>query len=341
LIEQKKTTPSERKHVTVVFTDLSGYTAMTERLDPEEVRSVLGSVFKKIARIVEGYDGFIERYIGDSVMAVFGIPRTHEDDPVRAVHAALQIHEAVNRMNAWISQKTGCAICMHTGINTGLVLTGNVNREDGSHGLTGLDLNIAARLEGLAGDDEIIVGLSTYELTRNMFAFKELKSVKVKGRTGLLRIFKVLSKKTVVPVAEGPFVPKSVFVGREIQIQQLKTALDDLVNKGAGRVISITGEPGIGKSRMVLEYKKQIRDMDLLWISSQSSQFGRNMGYGTFLDLLKNFAQIKETDDDVKSWEKLETRLNQLVPEEVDNTLPYLATLLSIQVRGGWVATGA
>ncbi|MCA1786032.1 MAG: hypothetical protein LC657_08635 [Desulfobacteraceae bacterium] len=99
--------------------------------------------------------------------------------------------------------------------------------------------------------------------------------------------------------------------------------------------------PGIGKSRIVLEYKKQIRDMDLLWISSQSSQFGRNMGYGTFLDLLKNFAQIKETDDDVKSWEKLETRLNQLVPEEVDNTLPYLATLLSIQVRGGWVATGA
>ncbi|MCA1787834.1 MAG: adenylate/guanylate cyclase domain-containing protein [Desulfobacteraceae bacterium] len=154
-MEQKKTAPSERKHVTIVFTDLSGYTAMTERLDPEEVRSVLGSVFKKIARIVEGYDGFIERYIGDSVMAVFGIPRTHEDDPVRAIHAALQIHEAVNRMNAWISQKTGCAICMHTGINTGLVLTGNVSREDGSHGLTGLDLNIAARLEGLAGYRQI------------------------------------------------------------------------------------------------------------------------------------------------------------------------------------------
>jgi class 3 adenylate cyclase len=82
-------------------------------------------------------------------------PGTHEDDPVRAVHAALQIHEAVNRMNAWISQKTGCTICMHTGINTDLVLTGNVNREDGSHGLTGLDLNIAARLEGIAGYRQI------------------------------------------------------------------------------------------------------------------------------------------------------------------------------------------
>ncbi len=109
-------------------------------------------MFKKIARIIADFDGFIERYIGDSVMAVFGIPKTHEDDPERAVHAVMQIHAAVNRMNTWMSKKTGCAICMHTGINTGLVLTGTVNREDGSHGLTGLDLNIAARLEGIAGD---------------------------------------------------------------------------------------------------------------------------------------------------------------------------------------------
>ncbi|MCA1786741.1 MAG: hypothetical protein LC657_12265 [Desulfobacteraceae bacterium] len=98
LEKQEKTTPSERKHVTIVFTDLSGYTAMTERLDPEDVRSVLKKVFEKIGHIVDAFGGTIERYIGDSVMAVFGIPGAHEDDPVRAVHAALQIHDAVNRM---------------------------------------------------------------------------------------------------------------------------------------------------------------------------------------------------------------------------------------------------
>ncbi len=335
LQEHQNETKSERKYVTIIFTDLSGYTKMTEILDPEDVRSVLESVFKKIARIIMDFDGFIERYIGDSVMAVFGIPNTHEDDPVRAILASMQIHAAVNRMNEWIRQRTGCAVCMHTGINTGLVLTGKVNRENGSHGLTGLDLNIAARLEGIARDDEIIVGLSTYELTRHLFEFEEYKPVKVKGRSELLRIFKVLSKKPIAPVSREPCLTEPVFVGREEQMQQLLTALNNLVKKGTGQVIAITGEPGIGKSRIVLEYKKHCQDLDLLWISSQSSIFGQKTGYGTFLDLLKNFAGIRETDDDVKSWEKLEARLHQLMPEELANTLPYLATLLSIQVQRG------
>ena len=128
---------SERKHVTVLFSDLSGYTAMTERLDPEEVRAILNKVFKTISNIIEKFDGFIERYFGDSVMAVFGIPKAHEDDPSRAVHAAFEIHAAVKSMNPWIQEKTGQPVFMHTGINTGLVVTGEVNAETGSHGLTG------------------------------------------------------------------------------------------------------------------------------------------------------------------------------------------------------------
>ena len=195
LKKDPKHSKSQRKHVTVFFTDLAGYTAMTERLDPEEVRTILNQVFKKISAIIEKFDGFIERYIGDSVMAVFGIPKAHEDDPVRAISAAMEIHHAVKSMNPWIHEKTGHRILMHTGINTGLVVTGEVNLKNGSHGLTGLNINIASRLESLSQDDEILVGPKTYKLTNHIFDFQILKPVPVKGKKGSLPVYKVLSKK--------------------------------------------------------------------------------------------------------------------------------------------------
>jgi predicted ATPase/class 3 adenylate cyclase len=332
LKKEYKTSKSERKYVTVFFTDLSGYTAMTEKLDPEIVRSILNRVFKKISDIIEKFDGFIERYIGDSVMAVFGIPRAHEDDPVRAIHAAMEIHGAVKLMNSSIHEKTGHNIFMHTGINTGLVVTGDVNSEEGSHGLTGLTINIAARLEGLSDDDEIIVGPDTYKLARQVINFQELKPVKVKGKIGLLHNYKVLSKK------ENNLIycddTQSFFSGRAQEISILMTLSNQLVRKDRGGMVFIIGDPGIGKSRLVDEYKKQLSNTDLLWIEGRSSSYLQETSYGTFLELLKNYAGIKESDDDVNGWDKLEDKLNQLFPDEVPDTLPYLATLLSLKVKG-------
>jgi class 3 adenylate cyclase/tetratricopeptide (TPR) repeat protein len=326
-------TKSERKYVTVIFSDLAGYTSMTESLDPEEVRSIVNTIFNKITAIIETHDGFIERYIGDSVMAVFGIPRTHEDDPARAVRTAIEIHEAVNAMNSWVVKKIGRPVRMHTGINTGLVVTGTLNPDDGSHGLTGLDVNIASRLEGIAADDEIIVGYRTYQLTRKHFNFEELKPVAVKGKKGTIRIFKVLSKKTSQQ-NKSKRGSTSVFVGREKEVSILHQSLEQLFTSGSGSIISITGEPGIGKSKLYFEYKKQLNNSNLLLLHSYSSSFSRETSYGTFLDILKDYAGIEDTDNNIKSWDKLEVKLNQLNPDEVINTLPYLATILSIQVKG-------
>ena len=141
---------SERKQVTVMFCDLSGYTEMTERLDPEEVRVVVNRVFQMTSMIIAKYEGVIERYIGDCVLAAFGIPKAHEDDPVRAVKAALEIHEAVRSLSCWVEDKIGRTLTMHTGINTGLVVTSRIDREREAHGLTGHSVNLAARLEGLS-----------------------------------------------------------------------------------------------------------------------------------------------------------------------------------------------
>jgi hypothetical protein len=140
----------ERKYVTALFSDMSGYTAMSEKLDPEEVKEITSQIFGEISTIVSRYDGFIEKFIGDAVMALFGVPKAHEDDPVRAIRAAKEIHAVVQAISPEIEKKVGNPISMHTGINTGLVVTGEVNLEKGTHGVAGDTINVAARLSSLA-----------------------------------------------------------------------------------------------------------------------------------------------------------------------------------------------
>jgi len=127
----------ERKHVTVLFSDMSGYTAMSEKLDPEEVKEITSRIFGEIAQIVAKYGGFIEKFIGDAVMAIFGATKSCEDDPIRAIKSANEIHELVESLSPVYEKKIGQALSMHTGINTGLVVTGEVNLEKGTHGIAG------------------------------------------------------------------------------------------------------------------------------------------------------------------------------------------------------------
>src|SRR3972149_3875263 len=127
----------ERKQVTILFSDLSGYTAMSEKLDPEEVKEIMSRVFGGIAQVVTKYEGFIEKFIGDAVVAFFGVPKAHEDDAIRAIRAARDIHKLVAAMSPEVEKRVGNPIAMHSGINTGIVVTGEVNMEKGTHGLAG------------------------------------------------------------------------------------------------------------------------------------------------------------------------------------------------------------
>ena len=147
--------------MTVLFSDLTGYTAMSEKLDPEEVKEITSQIFGEISKIVGQYDGFIEKFAGDAVMAIFGVPKAHEDDPIRAVKAAREIHEFVDAISPDVENKIGQPISMHTGINTGLVVTGEVDMERGTHGVAGDTINLASRLSNLAKSGEILVNVVT------------------------------------------------------------------------------------------------------------------------------------------------------------------------------------
>jgi adenylate cyclase len=148
---------SERKCVTVMFSDLTGYTEMSEKLDPEEVKEITSAIFGELTKIIEKYDGFIEKYIGDAILAVFGAKEAFEDSALRAIKAAREIHAHVESVSPKYEKLIGRALTMHTGINTGVVVTGEINFEKGTHGLVGDTINTAARLMSVSNPGEIVV----------------------------------------------------------------------------------------------------------------------------------------------------------------------------------------
>jgi class 3 adenylate cyclase len=162
----------ERKQITVMFSDLSGYTSMTEKLDPEEVKEIMGQIFEEITQIVKKYDGFIGRFLGDAAMVLFGIPSSHEDDAVRAIRAAREIHAAVEAMSPNYQVKIGRPLAMHSGIDSGLVVISELNSDKIAGDITGDTVNVASRLCGLARAGTILAGPDTHRRAHAYFTLK-------------------------------------------------------------------------------------------------------------------------------------------------------------------------
>lgn len=324
---------SERKQVTVLFSDLSGYTAMNERLDPEEVKDIMSRIFVEITQVVIKYDGFIERFVGDAVMAIFGIPTVHEDDPIRAIQAALEIHALVKALSPKFEPKLGQQLSMHSGINTGLVVTGEVNLEKGTHGLTGDTINLASRLEGLAGTNEIVAGKNTYKLARSHFRFEPMKPTKVKGKSKFISAFKVVSAKKADSRMGSDRQVSSVMVGRDQETDRLAFQVHKVLN-GQGSVVNVVGEAGIGKSRLMAELKKRAVMQRVTFLEGRSISIGRNLSFHPIIDLLKQWARITEDDSEMQAFDKLDRAIRSIHPTETDEILPFVATLMGMKMRG-------
>jgi class 3 adenylate cyclase len=216
--EETKTrlTPEpERKHVTALFSDLTGYTAMTEKLDPEQVKEITGRIFSGVKQIVSKYEGFIERVMGDGVLAFFGVPRSHEDDPTRAVRAAMEIHALVKAMSPEYEAMVGAPLTMHSGINTGLVVTADVDPTRGTQGIAGDAVNVASRLSGLAGPGEILVGEETVRSAKRHVVFDDLGPKRVKGKAEPITVYKVISIKASPQTIGADRQVSSEMVGRD------------------------------------------------------------------------------------------------------------------------------
>jgi class 3 adenylate cyclase len=256
---------AERKRITSLFTDISGYSAITEQIDPEYVKEITSQIFDGVRRIVKKYDGVIERFAGDGVLILFGVPRAHEDDPVRAIRAAREIHDFVEELSPFFKSITGQKLSMHSGINTGIGVTGDGNMEKGTYGVTGDAVNVAARLSDLAPTGEILVGPDAYKQSKSLFAFHRLDAVKVNGRTEPVPVFRVVSEDPNTFEFNERLVSSEI-VGRDRELFKLEHQVFEAC-EGRGSVINLIGEAGIGKSRLIAELKKRdfMRQVQVRW----------------------------------------------------------------------------
>jgi class 3 adenylate cyclase len=296
----------ERKHVTVLFSDMSGYTALTQRLDPEEVRDITARVFHEISTVVAKYEGFIEKFAGDAVMAVFGAVRAHEDDAIRSIIAAREIHERVDAFSLKYEKHIGQILSMHSGINTGLVVTGNVDFYKGTHGIAGAPLNIASRLCSLAKPGEILVGAETYRQSLGYFNFVSLDPVKVKGVDSPVQIYEVISLIDQPKKIHRFHGLRADLIGRNPELELLTEALSR-VWSGKGRLVSICGNAGTGKSRLVEEFKIISKREKVHWREGQCYPYSRNFTYIPLIDLLNRTLGIGESDPPKLVREKIES----------------------------------
>jgi len=322
----------ERKHATILFSDLSGYTAMSEKLDPEKVKDIMGRIFSEAGNIADKYDATVEKFFGDEIMILLGVPKAHEDDPVRAINVAMEIHELVEEISPEFEEETGVTLCMHTGINTGLVVTGDKYIGKSRHGLTGDTINLAKRLNTLAESGEIVVGPDTYYQSSGYFDFEDLKPTEVKGKTEPVQVYRVISPKTQPRKIHRLQGIQAKLIGRNVEMVQLREAAKRL-REGQGAVFSIVGTAGTGKSRLIEEFKEGMDLEEIQWREGHAYPYTQNIPYFPLINLLSQAFGIKEGDSPTKMKEKIETGLSYLMGEDEEAT-PYIGSLFSLSYPG-------
>jgi class 3 adenylate cyclase len=244
-----------RRTVTVVFTDVTGSTGLGESLDPEAVRRVMERYFETVSTVLARHGGTVEKFIGDAVMAVFGVPRLHEDDALRAVRAAVEMRFELAALNEELRRDWGVTLRTRTGVNTGEVVAGDPS--SGQALVTGDAVNTAARLEQLAGADEILIGDATHRLTANATAVEPVEPLQARGKKGLVAAWRLLEVHGDDPYLRRLDTP---LVGRRDELAQLRDAYARAVRQRSCALFTLVGPAGIGKSRLTLEFIESVAD---------------------------------------------------------------------------------
>lgn len=306
-----ETTPpieSERRLVTVMFADISGFTAMSEKMDPEEVVDVMKGCFTMMGQCIEEHGGTIDKFIGDCVMVLFGAPKAQENAPHRALNTALEIRKRLQQFNE--DKKLLIPLSTHIGINTGPVIAGMMGsdkRQDFT--VMGDTVNLASRMEGAAEKGSILVTENTYKLTERYFDFQEVGPISVKGKMKPVKAYKVLGPRRVITRIEaGQGKGLSPFVGRAVELQLLDSCLSQTV-EGRGQVIGIVGEPGVGKSRLVSQFREALSPDEYSVIEGGCVHFGDIIPYLPILDMLKDYFDIKEDEGEAVIKQKIRERV--------------------------------
>jgi len=332
----------ERKPVTALFADVVGSTTLAEHMDPEDWTAMINEAFDLMSRAVFRYEGTIAQLQGDAMLAFFGAPVAHEDDPERAIFAALDMLEATAEFAAQLKSTHGIDFQIRAGINSGPVMVGNVG-SDLRYEYTALGdaVNVAARMQTAAQPGTILITEMTRRLTGDTFDLEDLGGIEVKGKAEPVHAYRVLARKSAPARRRGLEAVglDSPMVGRDEPLARLKAAFD-VVRAGRGRVAFIVGEPGIGKSRLLAELKRAALDSSSTtrWFEGKCVSYGRNLPYHLLVDLLRSILGISFSAAESDARATLDRELADLLdsdPAEVADTAAYLADLLGLPLRPG------
>lgn len=301
----------QRKTVTILFADLVDFTAMSERLDPEEVREIVNAYFTRCTDLIETYGGKIEKFIGDAVMAVFGLVEAHEDDPENAVRAALGIRQALNELSQEVEARWGIQLSMRIGIHTGPVVVSLLGERKGmDFVVVGDAVNLASRLQSMAPVDGILISHSTYRYVRGNFIVQTIDPIRVKGKSEAIQAYAIVEAKRRPFRLETRGVEgiETRMVGREAELQQVQDALTQVISQGQNRIITLVGEAGVGKSRLIYEF---INWLELLpekvtFFKGRAVPAMQNVAFSLLRDIFSFRFQIQDSDPPQVVREKME-----------------------------------
>ncbi len=346
----------ERKPVTILFTDIVGSTPLAEKLDPEDWKDIVCDAHDRVSKAVYRYEGTIAQLLGDGVLAFFGAPITHEDDPVRAVKAGLDIQRSIADYSRTLK---GYAdnFQMRIGINTGIVVVGSIGSDMHMEYLAiGDSVNLAARLQSAAQPGTVLISEATARLVKAEFELNSLGEISVKGRAEPVVVYEVLETKTIPAARSGRGIKglTSPLVGRDKEKGTLREAIAGLLD-GHGQIVALIGEAGIGKSRLVEEVRRERgagmgrhgeADSDsesprlpvpvspLTWLEGRSLSYGQTLSLWAITQLVKADLGLPDADPEAKIRSALRRRTNALFAERVPEVMPYLAHLLGIKLEG-------
>jgi class 3 adenylate cyclase/tetratricopeptide (TPR) repeat protein len=308
-----------RKTVTIVFSDLKGSTSLAEKLDSESLREVMTRYFDGMREVLERHGGTVEKFIGDAIMAVFGLPRVHEDDALRAARAAFEMQRTLIELNDELERDWGASLTTRTGVNTGEVVAGDPRA--GQRLVLGDAVNVAARLEQAAGEMEVLLGELTYRLVRDAVEVEAVEPLELKGKSEPVPAYKLVSIRSA-PSQEPATFP---LIGRDSELALLTRELARAVDDRACRLVTLLGDPGVGKSRLVGEFSAAVgAEADVF--GGRCLAYGRGITFWPLAEALRQAAGI--VDDDAPPAAR--AKLSAIVDDDDDAVAERIASAFGL-----------
>ena len=336
ILAQRDKIEGERKQVSVMFCDMEGFTALVEKIGPEEAYLLMDQVYEILIHKVHDYEGTVNEMTGDGIMALFGAPIALEDAPQRAIRSAIAIHREMTRFNEHVKQEKRDLphIKMRVGIHIGPVVLGTLGNDlRVEFKAVGDTVNLASRMESLAEPATTYVSEETFKLTEGLFRFEALGEKEIKGKDKPCKVYRVIAPSTRrtrfdVSAERG----LTSFVGRERELDLLLEGFKRS-REGRGQAVSIISDAGIGKSRFLYEFRKVVTNENITFLEGKCLSYSRNAAYHPIVDVLKSTYEIQDKDTDQEIREKVARGL-QFFKIDEDSTLPYLLELLSVKDSG-------